>query len=284
MLQLSYKQWGYPLTLYSPGPSSLKQHVFSDATAHMIIMPASTALYSVLPGVLGSRDTKARTDEGAPFIRHAVCSVTGDTHPTCRCRPKKWVRPHCWSTVAARWGQGPLVEQRGTPEWSSNPHTSRGEAKTGLASFWKHLEPFGSTLGHPGLQGCWDQEWGVCGVDWFPAGQKSEENLNTAKARWFSIFTSPQILLPFSATGIKKILLGTHTEQNLTSGSKSVSESHSVMSDSLRPPWTPGISPGQSPGVGGLTLLQGIFPTQGSNPGLPHCRRILYQQGSSSKT
>ena len=30
-------------------------------------------------------------------------------------------------------------------------------------------------------------------------------------------------------------------------------------------------------------LLQGIFPTQGPNPGLPHCRRILYQlshQGS----
>jgi len=27
----------------------------------------------------------------------------------------------------------------------------------------------------------------------------------------------------------------------------------------------------------GLSLLQGIFPTQGSNPGLPHCRRILYQ-------
>ena len=24
-------------------------------------------------------------------------------------------------------------------------------------------------------------------------------------------------------------------------------------------------------------LLQGIFPTQGSNPGLPHCRQILYQ-------
>ena len=28
---------------------------------------------------------------------------------------------------------------------------------------------------------------------------------------------------------------------------------------------------------GGLSLLQGILPTQGSNPGLPHCRRILYQ-------
>ena len=30
-------------------------------------------------------------------------------------------------------------------------------------------------------------------------------------------------------------------------------------------------------GVGSLSLLQGIFPTQGSNPGLPHCRWILYQ-------
>ena len=30
-------------------------------------------------------------------------------------------------------------------------------------------------------------------------------------------------------------------------------------------------------GVGSLSLLQGIFPTQGSNPGLQRCRRILYQ-------
>jgi len=29
--------------------------------------------------------------------------------------------------------------------------------------------------------------------------------------------------------------------------------------------------------VGSLSLLQGIFPTQGSNPGLLHCRQILYQ-------
>ena len=39
-------------------------------------------------------------------------------------------------------------------------------------------------------------------------------------------------------------------------------------------PWN---SPGQNTGVGSLSLLQGIFPTQGSNPGLPHCRGILYQ-------
>ena len=36
-------------------------------------------------------------------------------------------------------------------------------------------------------------------------------------------------------------------------------------------------SPGQTTGVGSLSLLQGIFPTQGLNPGLPHRRRILYQ-------
>ena len=33
----------------------------------------------------------------------------------------------------------------------------------------------------------------------------------------------------------------------------------------------------QNTGVGSLSLLQGIFQTQGLNPGLPHCRRILYQ-------
>ena len=45
-------------------------------------------------------------------------------------------------------------------------------------------------------------------------------------------------------------------------------------------PWTvysPWNSPGQNTGVGSLSLLQGIFPTQGSNLGLLHCRQILYQ-------
>ena len=48
----------------------------------------------------------------------------------------------------------------------------------------------------------------------------------------------------------------------------------------LYSPWN---SPGQNTGVGSFSLLQGIFPIQGSNPGLPHCRQILYQlshQGS----
>ena len=60
---------------------------------------------------------------------------------------------------------------------------------------------------------------------------------------------------------------------------ESESESCSVVSDSFRPhelysPWN---SPGQDTGMGSLSLLQGIFPTQGLNPGLPLCRQILYQ-------
>ena len=65
----------------------------------------------------------------------------------------------------------------------------------------------------------------------------------------------------------------------------SESESCSVMPRSLRlyglySPWN---SSGRNTGVGSLSLLQRIFPTQGSNPGLPHCRWILHQlspQGS----
>ena len=60
---------------------------------------------------------------------------------------------------------------------------------------------------------------------------------------------------------------------------ESESESHLVMSDSLQPHglyslWN---SPSQNTRVGSCSLLQGIFPTQGLNPGLPHCRQILYQ-------
>ena len=57
------------------------------------------------------------------------------------------------------------------------------------------------------------------------------------------------------------------------------SASRSVGSDSSWPcelysPWN---APGQNNGVGSLSLLQGIFPTQGLNPVFPRCRQILYQ-------
>ena len=52
-------------------------------------------------------------------------------------------------------------------------------------------------------------------------------------------------------------------------------KSRLVVSNSLQPhglysPWN---SPGQNTGVGSLSLLQQIFPTQGLNPGLEHKRR-----------
>ena len=53
-----------------------------------------------------------------------------------------------------------------------------------------------------------------------------------------------------------------------------VTQSCPTLCDPMDCPWN---SPGQNTGVGSLSLLQGIFPTQGSNPGLPHCRQILYQ-------
>ena len=66
---------------------------------------------------------------------------------------------------------------------------------------------------------------------------------------------------------------------------ESGSESRSVMSDSLRPhglnsPWN---SLGQNTGVGSLSLLQEIFPTQVLNSGLSHCGWILYQLSHKGK-
>ena len=56
-------------------------------------------------------------------------------------------------------------------------------------------------------------------------------------------------------------------------------ESCSLMSDSSWTPWTTQSMElsRQNTGVCSLSLLQGIFPTQGSNPGLLHCSFILYQ-------
>ena len=42
--------------------------------------------------------------------------------------------------------------------------------------------------------------------------------------------------------------------------------------------------PGKNTGVGCHALLQGIFPTRGLNPGLPHCRQILYNLSQNRET
>ena len=64
-----------------------------------------------------------------------------------------------------------------------------------------------------------------------------------------------------------------------SSGPQSESEIHSAVYRSLRPHglYSPRNCLGQNIRVGSLSLFQGIFSTQGLKPGLPHCRRILYQ-------
>ena len=80
---------------------------------------------------------------------------------------------------------------------------------------------------------------------------------------------------PHQRWGLIKTLYFQWAPMKASSGS----ESCSVVSDSLRPQelYSPWNCPGQNTGVGNLSLLQWIFPTQGLNPGLPHSGQILYQ-------
>ena len=81
-------------------------------------------------------------------------------------------------------------------------------------------------------------------------------------------------------------LLGKYKWNICTHARTTERESRSVMSDYLQPhglysPWN---SPGQNTGVGSHSLLQEIFPNQGSNPGLPHFGWILYQLSYQERT
>ena len=69
-----------------------------------------------------------------------------------------------------------------------------------------------------------------------------------------------------------------HPEHSRVSSEAEI-EKRSAVSSTLQPhglysPWN---SPGQNSGVGSCSLLQRIFLTQGSNPGLLCCKQILYQ-------
>ena len=90
----------------------------------------------------------------------------------------------------------------------------------------------------------------------FPVGMK-KWNSQFWKTVW-QFFTKLSLLLSYDPA--------------MTSFNIDLSESRSVVSDCLRPrglysSWN---SPGQNTGVGSFSLLQGIFPTQGSSLGLPH--------------
>ena len=84
--------------------------------------------------------------------------------------------------------------------------------------------------------------------------------------------------------GLKRVRKDWATELIFKSLSKSrKSVSCSVISWTVARLPCPWNTPGKRTGVGCHTLIQEIFSTQGMNPGLPHCRQILYRlshQGS----
>ena len=115
-------------------------------------------------------------------------------------------------------------------------------------------------------QGPWRWNW-MAKTDMFGISALTFEVIQTKKYILYTKFKIPWILL--------FVCMLNH-----------FSRSNSLRTHGLQParllcPWD---SPGKNTGVGCRVFLQGIFPTQGSNPGLPHCRQILYQlghQGSS---
>ena len=99
------------------------------------------------------------------------------------------------------------------------------------------------------------------------------------KVQWFSLTYYMAVKTKSENISTIKIISLSTSSLDISLRYRSESESHSVVSNSLRPhglysPWN---SPNRNIGVGSYSLLQGIVPTQGLNPGLPHCRQILYQ-------
>ena len=111
--------------------------------------------------------------------------------------------------------------------------------------------------------------------------------VSAPRSGWLS--DSPEHILSSLLHGYQEKRMHIHTclfYFDLFWSAESDNESHSVLSNSL---WPHGLdslrnSLGQNTGVGSLSLLQGILPTQKSKWSLLHCRWILYQlssQGSS---
>ena len=102
---------------------------------------------------------------------------------------------------------------------------------------------------------------------------------NISKASLGIFFCSRKVPWVTSSSGYLS-----HLGRKLWSKFQKKSESCSVVSNSFDPmDYSPWNSPGQNTGVGSCSILQGTFLTLGSNPGLPHCRQILYHlnhQGS----
>ena len=72
----------------------------------------------------------------------------------------------------------------------------------------------------------------------------------------------------------KYVQMTTETHYRKSSKNVNIAQLCPTLCESVDSSWN---SPGQNTGVGSLSFLQGIFPTQGLNPGFLHCRQIRYQ-------
>ena len=128
--------------------------------------------------------------------------------------------------------------------------------------------------------------WGIISSHWLWFGKTVNLVLtffSCEKGMWPKLHTraSDQSIPLFESLAMwqrDQTRLGIHSHQQVALAyfkKVKVAQSYSTLCDSTD--FSPWYSLGQKSGAGSLSLLQGIFPTQGSNPGLPHCQRILYQ-------
>ena len=133
------------------------------------------------------------------------------------------------------------------------------------------------------LQGLpwWHSGWGIslanAGVMGLIPGLGSRATESVSQNYWAQALEATAMRSP--CTTMKTCPHSPQLEKAQSSPKINESESCSVVANSLRPhglysPWN---SPVQNTGVGSLFLLQGIFPIQGLNPSLLHCRWIPYQ-------
>ena len=109
------------------------------------------------------------------------------------------------------------------------------------------------SLGHPAKEAGWE--------GWICCWQKNSDCHRLREQQKSYQWRLMETLLCSQSVWIRKVRVA---QSGLT-----LCDPHGLYS-----PWN---SPGQNTGVDSLSLLQGIFPTQGSNPGLLHCRQIFYQ-------
>ena len=146
--------------------------------------------------------------------------------------------------------------------------SSLGSSKVSQVKKSQHFE---------GKDGLW--AWQARGSSWEANWGNIEEQLHVWALGSILALNSGSVSGSFFFVSLGKLLNCSEPQFLLHVIATYKSESCSVTSDSLRPhglysPWN---SLGQNIGVDSLSLLRGIFPTQGSNPGLPHCKRIFYQ-------